>query len=148
MSVFTGEMLKELAYFYTNTDRSMLEEKGLIQTGKAGDGRWKRFNHNFDIFILKLSDDDRAVLAKMATDYARSFDPLDGWIAVTDDMPLETLQSINLHNQVLAYEKGRQYNAWLQFEASEGGWFWMDDADSEPNPSHYRPLPIGPGGAA
>ena len=78
MSVFTGEMLKEMAYFYTNTDRSMLEAKGIIQTGKAGDDRWKRFNHNFDIFILKLSDEDRTVLASMAADYAKSFEPEGG----------------------------------------------------------------------
>jgi hypothetical protein len=75
MTTFTADMLKELAYFFTNTDRSMLEAKGLIRPGKSGDDRWKRFNHNFDIFILKLSDDDRAVLAAMATDYAKSVEP-------------------------------------------------------------------------
>ncbi|TAV98464.1 hypothetical protein ELI24_08735 [Rhizobium ruizarguesonis] len=78
MTTFSANMLKELAYFFTNTDQSMLEAKGLIQPGKSGDDRWKRFNHNFDIFILKLSDEDRAVLAAMATDYAKSFEPEGG----------------------------------------------------------------------
>ena len=63
-----------------------------------------------------------------------------GWIKVPEDPPLELLKSINSDNQVLAYENGRYYNAWFEFEQSEGGWFWTDDADSEPNPSHYRAL--------
>lgn len=68
----------------------------------------------------------------------------DGWIKVTTEPTLELLKSINVDNQVLAYENGRYYNAWFAFEQSEGGWFWMDEADSEPNPSHYRPLPNPP----
>jgi hypothetical protein len=68
----------------------------------------------------------------------------DDWTVVTDDMPHETLKSLNADNQVLAYENGRYYNAYLSFEGSEGGWIWCDDADSEPNPSHYRPLPAPP----
>lgn len=64
-----------------------------------------------------------------------------GWIKVPTEPTLELLKSINIDNQVLAYENGgRYYNAWFTFDQSEGGWFWMDEADSEPNPSHYRPL--------
>ncbi|TCU34028.1 hypothetical protein [Rhizobium azibense] len=63
-----------------------------------------------------------------------------GWTKVPEDLPLELLKSINRYNQVLAYENGRYYNAWFEFEQSEGGWVWTDDADSEPNPSHYRIL--------
>lgn len=63
-----------------------------------------------------------------------------GWIKVPGEPPLELLKSINRDNQVLAYENGRYYNAWFEFEPSEGGWLWTDDADSEPNPSHYRLL--------
>lgn len=69
-----------------------------------------------------------------------------GWIKIPDEPPLELLKSINVDNQVLAYENGRYYNAWFTFEVSEGGWFWTDDADSEPNPSHYRALPSAPVG--
>jgi Lar family restriction alleviation protein len=69
---------------------------------------------------------------------------VDGWTEVPEEPPLGLLRSINRDNQVLAYENGRYYNAWFEFEQSEGGWFWTDDADSEPNPSHYRPLPIEP----
>lgn len=63
-----------------------------------------------------------------------------GWTKVPEEPTLDFLKSINRDNQVLAYENGRYYNAWFEFEASEGGWFWTDDADSEPNPSHYRAL--------
>jgi hypothetical protein len=65
---------------------------------------------------------------------------VDGWTKVPEELSLELLRSINRDNQVLAYENGRYYNAWFEFEPSEGGWFWTDEADSEPNPSHYRPL--------
>lgn len=65
---------------------------------------------------------------------------LEGWMKVPKELPLELLKSINVDNQVLAYENGRYYNAWFVFEQSEGGWVWTDDADSEPNPSHFRPL--------
>jgi hypothetical protein len=69
---------------------------------------------------------------------------VEGWTKVPADLPLELLKSINYDNQVLAYENGRYYNAWFEFEQSEGGWFWTDEADSEPNPSHYRLLPAAP----
>lgn len=64
-----------------------------------------------------------------------------GWTKVPEEPTLEFLKSINHDNQVLAYENGRYYNAWFEFEQCEGGWFWTDDADSEPNPSCYRALP-------
>lgn len=67
-----------------------------------------------------------------------------GWTKVPAELPQALLRSINRDNQVLAYENGRYFNAWFEFEASEGGWFWMDDADSEPNPSHYCSLPAEP----
>ncbi|MBB3980120.1 hypothetical protein GGQ64_005367 [Rhizobium azooxidifex] len=68
----------------------------------------------------------------------------DGWTKVPEEPPLELLKSINIDNQVLAYEKGRYYNAWFTFEPGEGAWFWTDDADSEPDPSHYRALSLPP----
>lgn len=63
-----------------------------------------------------------------------------GWTKVTPDMPHELLKSINVDNQVLVYERGRYFNAWLIFDEYEGGWCWTDEADSEPSPSHIRPL--------
>lgn len=70
MAVFTAKMLRDLAYFYANTERSRLESAGLVQAGKSGDVQWERFNHNFDTFILKLSDEKLTQLASMATKYA------------------------------------------------------------------------------
>lgn len=65
---------------------------------------------------------------------------LEGWTEVTPDMPFEVLRSITVDNQVLAFERGRYFNAWLTFDEYEGGWCWVDDNDSEPSPSHCRPL--------
>jgi hypothetical protein len=85
-----------------------------------------------------------ALTAALAVAPAVEVKPLethvDGWTKVPEELSLELLRSINRDNQVLAYENGRYYNAWFEFEPSEGGWFWTDEADSEPNPSHYRPL--------
>ena len=66
------------------------------------------------------------------------------WIKFDENMSFEDLKSINIDNQVLAYQGGRYYNAWLVFDEYEGGWLWMDDNDSEPNPSHYTKLPGAP----
>lgn len=66
------------------------------------------------------------------------------WKEVPGEPTLEFLKSTNIDNQVLAYENGRYYNAWFEFDEFEGGWFWTDEAGSEPNPSHYMPLPKPP----
>jgi hypothetical protein len=66
------------------------------------------------------------------------------WKKVPKEPTLEFLKSINSDNQVLVYENGRYYNAWFEFEPSDGGWLWTDEADSEPDPSHYMPLPAPP----
>ncbi|MBD9519330.1 hypothetical protein IB262_05405 [Ensifer sp. ENS02] len=66
------------------------------------------------------------------------------WKVVPDEITTELLAAATKGRQVLAYEKGRYYNAWLEFEQSEGGWLWFDEADSEPNPSHYCELPPEP----
>lgn len=60
------------------------------------------------------------------------------WKEVPEEATAELLKDASKDKHVLAYENGRYYNAWLEFDEYEGGWFWMDDADSEPNPSHYR----------
>lgn len=60
-------------------------------------------------------------------------------------VPPETvIEEATKGRQVLAYENGRYYNAWLEFDEFEGGWLWYDDSDSEPNPSHWMPLPAAP----
>jgi hypothetical protein len=68
----------------------------------------------------------------------------DAWKVVPDEMTNDLLEATTKGRQVLAYEGGRYYNAWLEFEQTEGGWLWFDDTDSEPNPSHYRELPPAP----
>lgn len=75
--MITGTILKDLAHFYKNTDRDTLEAVGLIQKGPSGDTGWKRFNHDFDIFILKLSDEKREELATLINAYFASINPPD-----------------------------------------------------------------------
>jgi hypothetical protein len=70
--MITGKTLETLAYFYTNTDRDTLEDAGIIEKGPSGDTGWKRFNHNFDIFILKLSDEKQEALAGLVNKYFRA----------------------------------------------------------------------------
>lgn len=65
MTKLTPAFLEGLAYFYANTDRAELVDAGLIAPGKSGDDGWKRFNHNFDIFILKLSSEKQEKLSDL-----------------------------------------------------------------------------------
>ena len=62
-----------------------------------------------------------------------------------DEITKEMIEDAGKGTQVLAYSGGSYFNAWLEFDEREGGWFWMDEADSEPIPTHYRALPIVPG---
>lgn len=66
------------------------------------------------------------------------------WKKVPDEATAELIRDCGKGKQVLAYEAGGYYNAWLEFDQYEGGWIWMDESDSEPNPSHYMPLPSPP----
>ncbi|SPL64446.1 DUF551 domain-containing protein [Ochrobactrum soli] len=45
---------------------------------------------------------------------------------------------------VLAYQAGRYFKCWLECDQYEGGYFWQDEEDSEPSPTHWRPLPSAP----
>ena len=45
---------------------------------------------------------------------------------------------------VLAYQAGRYFKCWLECDRYEGGYFWQDEEDSEPSPTHWRPLPSAP----
>lgn len=108
---------------------------------------------NFDIHYAHLHEAETAfnaaskVLAAPALTPAEKAGVGDGWTVVPEEMTNELIAATTKGRQVLAYENGRFYNAWMEFEASEGGWIWMDDADSEPAPSHYRSLPHEPGAA-
>jgi hypothetical protein len=72
----------------------------------------------------------------------------DGWKAVPEEATQELLRDASSKEagdkQVLCYQNGEYYNAWLVLDPYEGGWIWMNEADSEPNPSHYRLLPAPP----
>jgi hypothetical protein len=66
---FNKRVIRMMAYFYSNTNRWDLEAAGLIPEGPSGDMLWKRFNHDFDVFILKLSDDKQEALAALMSRY-------------------------------------------------------------------------------
>jgi hypothetical protein len=48
-------------------------------------------------------------------------------------------------DRFLAFEKGRYFDCWWQ-DKGYGEAYWMDEADSEPNPSAWQPLPSAPKG--
>ena len=66
-----------------------------------------------------------------------------GWKVVPAEATRELLDDCN-GKPVLCYENGTYYNAWIEFEPLEGGYVWINDADSEPSPSHYCQLPAAP----
>lgn len=62
----------------------------------------------------------------------------DGWL------PIESAPKDG--TPVLAYQAGRYFKCWLECDRYEGGYFWQDEEDSEPSPTHWRPLPSAPSG--
>ncbi len=64
--IFDVNTIKRLAYFLANTDMSELVEAGVITEGNTD--QWKRFNHDFDVFVIKLPDDRRQKLCDLIND--------------------------------------------------------------------------------
>lgn len=63
-----------------------------------------------------------------------------GWL------PIETAPKDGA--QLLAYDKTNgYYNCWWH-KNGYGEEYWMDEADTEPNPTHWRPLPASPGASS
>ncbi len=67
--MITSQILRKLAFFYSNTDRSTLEHAGIIQPGSGGDTAWKRFNHDFDVFLIKLDAAKLEALTALLNNY-------------------------------------------------------------------------------
>ncbi|KRB22715.1 hypothetical protein [Mesorhizobium sp. Root172] len=63
--------------------------------------------------------------------------PTEGW------RPIETAPRDG--SKFLAYEKGHYFDCWWH-ENGYGEAYWMDEADSEPAPSDWMPLPAAPQG--
>lgn len=66
------------------------------------------------------------------------------WTKFINEMTPDLMVAHKKKTQFLAYENGRYFNAWIEFDQFEGGYFWCDEDDSEPTPSHYAPLPNPP----
>jgi hypothetical protein len=67
--MITATQLRDLAYFLSNTSRWELEKAGIISQGPSGDTAWKRFNNDFDVFVIKLSAERLSALADMISGY-------------------------------------------------------------------------------
>lgn len=55
-----------------NTERSDLEQSGVIFGGGAGNKDWLRFNNDLTSFVLKLNDERVAKLAGLVEEGMRS----------------------------------------------------------------------------
>ncbi|MDW9473176.1 hypothetical protein [Sinorhizobium meliloti] len=67
--MITATQLRDLAFFLSNTSRWELEKAGIITPGPSGDAAWKRFNNDFDVFVIKLSAEKLVALADMISGY-------------------------------------------------------------------------------
>jgi hypothetical protein len=67
--MITASQLRDFAFFLSNTSRWELEKAGIITPGPSGDTAWKRFNNDFDVFVIKLSAEKLSALADMISGY-------------------------------------------------------------------------------
>ncbi len=67
--MITAAQLRDFAFFLSNTSRWELEKAGIITPGPSGDTAWKRFNNDFDVFVIKLSAEKLSALADMISGY-------------------------------------------------------------------------------
>lgn len=56
--------------------------------------------------------------------------------------PIETAPKDNI--PILAYCKGDVCKVWWQTDFLDGSQYWQNEADSEPQPTHWMPLPEPP----
>lgn len=64
----TAGELKNLAYTWSNMDRSTLEQAGIIKPGQIGGSDWTRFNRDPMMFVIKLHADRLEKLAEILND--------------------------------------------------------------------------------
>ncbi|MDX0553562.1 hypothetical protein GOL37_17380 [Sinorhizobium medicae] len=67
--MITTTQLRAFAFFLSNTSRWELEKEGIISPGPSGDTAWKRFNNDFDVFVIKLSAEKLAAMTDMIAGY-------------------------------------------------------------------------------
>ncbi|MDW9722134.1 hypothetical protein GOB91_07160 [Sinorhizobium meliloti] len=67
--MITTTQLRDFAFFLSNTSRWELEKAGIISPGPSGDTAWKRFNNDFDVFVIKLSAEKLTAMADMIAGY-------------------------------------------------------------------------------
>jgi hypothetical protein len=67
--MITASQLRDLAYFLSNTSRWELVKADIISEGPSGDTAWRRFNNDFDVFVIKLSGEELAALTDMINDH-------------------------------------------------------------------------------
>ncbi|MDW9787700.1 hypothetical protein CN071_17815 [Sinorhizobium meliloti] len=67
--MITTTQLRDFAFFLSNTSRWELEKAGIISPGPSGDTAWKRFNNDFDVFVIKLSAEKLTAMTDMIAGY-------------------------------------------------------------------------------
>ncbi|RVK94000.1 hypothetical protein CN150_19135 [Sinorhizobium meliloti] len=67
--MITATQLRDFAFFLSNTSRWELEKAGIISPGPSGDTAWKRFNNDFDVFVIKLSAEKLTAMTNMIAGY-------------------------------------------------------------------------------
>ncbi|MBZ9922006.1 hypothetical protein LB579_30405 [Mesorhizobium sp. BR1-1-7] len=88
--------------------------------------------------IMGLSKRLAEVRAALSALARTTLPPAEGWRPM-DSAPKDG-------SKFLAYEKGHYFDCWWH-ENGHGEAYWMDEADSEPNPSDWMKLPSAPQGS-
>lgn len=121
-----AEPVKPYGYVYESTVRYF-------------DGRSPQRKVDFSYTKKNISDDDieEFEISETAVYSALSAQVQDvaGW------QPIERAPRDG--TQFLAFEIGGYFNCWWH-DNGYGEQYWMDEADSEPNPTHWMPLPAAP----
>jgi hypothetical protein len=81
----------------------------------------------WDALICTQGDDDAAMIRQL--------------LAESEWQPIETAPRDE--TAFLALEQTRHFDCWWHTDDQGMGW-WMDDADTEPTPTHWRPLHAPP----
>ncbi|MEN5276290.1 hypothetical protein ABE527_04985 [Brucella sp. TWI432] len=122
---FAYEFLKPYLYAQTPSPRAQaLEEAAQVAE---------------DYVQYDVADAIRLLSSQPVTDHVADAGKMvaDGWF------PIETAPKDG--TQFLAYNIANgYYNCWWH-KNHHGEEYWMDEADTEPNPTHWRPLPASPG---
>jgi Protein of unknown function (DUF551) len=80
---------------------------------------------------------------------ARVMEAMGATVAFKPDAELQPIETAPKDgSQFLAFQSGRYFNCWWHDNNGFDEQYWMDEGDTEPNPTHWMPLPPAPDNAA